>query len=74
MIGRPRDVVRQRLDELIERGYVEHCGNRYKMTMKLNVPNLQRHMQSNISIIQAAAKQLGSPATKRSSLSRVASR
>ena len=59
VIGRPREVVTQRLDELIERGYVEHCGNRYKMTAKLNVPNLQRHIRRNINIIQAAAKQLG---------------
>ena len=57
-IGRPRDVVTQLLDELIERGFVEHCGNRYKMSTKFNVSNLQRHMRSNISIIQAAAKRL----------------
>ena len=74
VIGRPRDVVMRRLNELLERGYVEHRGNRYEMTTKFNVPNLQRHMQSNISIIQAAAKQLGSRATKSSSLSRVAAR
>src|SRR5689334_5746149 len=48
VIGRPRDVVIHRLDELIERGYVERRGNRYKMTAKLNVPNLQRHMRTNI--------------------------
>src|SRR6186997_2508024 len=59
VIGRPRDIVTRRLDELIKRGYVEHRGNRYKMTTKLNVPNLQRHMRSNINIIQAAAKKLG---------------
>jgi len=59
VIGRPRDVVTQRLDELIERGYVEHRGNRYEITTKLNVPNLQRHMRSNINIIRAAAKRLG---------------
>jgi len=58
VIGRPRNVVTQRLDELIKRGYVEHRGNRYKMTAKINVPNFQRHVRSNISIIQAAAKQL----------------
>jgi len=74
VIGRPRDVVIQRLDELLERGYVEHCGNRYEMTAKFNVPNLQRHMRCNISIIQAAAKQLGGRTTKSSSLSRVAAR
>jgi DNA-binding IclR family transcriptional regulator len=74
VVGRPREVVMQRLDELLERGYVEHRGNRYEMTTKFNVLNLQRHMQSNISIIQAAAKQLGGRATKSSSLSRVASR
>src|SRR5689334_8607667 len=74
VIGRPRHMVMQRLDELIERGYVEHHGNRYTVTIKLNVSNLQRHMQSNISIIQAAAKQLSGRATKSSSLSRVASR
>jgi hypothetical protein len=58
VIGRPREVVMQRLDELRSRGYVEHHGNRYELTAKLNVPNLQRHMQTNISIVQAAAKQL----------------
>jgi hypothetical protein len=58
VIGRPIDVVTQRLDELIARGYVEHRANRYEMTAKLNVPNLQRQMRSNISIIKAAAKQL----------------
>jgi hypothetical protein len=29
------------------------------MTAKFNVPNLRRHMRSNISFIQTAAKQLG---------------
>ena len=64
-IGRPRAVVTQRLDELIERGYVEHSGNRYKMTAKFNVSNLQRHMRSNISIIQAAARRLDAAASER---------
>jgi DNA-binding IclR family transcriptional regulator len=59
VIGRPRDVVTQRLDELIARGYVERRGNRYAMTTKFNVPHLQRHMRSNISMIRAAAKKLG---------------
>ena len=59
VIGRPRDVVVQWLDELIKRGYVERTGNRYTMTAKFNVPNLHRHMRSNINMIQAAAKRLG---------------
>lgn len=59
VIGRPRDVVQQRLDELINRGYIERNGNRYKLTPKFNVPNLRRHMRSNITMIQAAAKRLG---------------
>lgn len=58
VIGRPRELVTQRLDELIARGYIEHRGNRYEMTEKLNVPNLRRHMRSNISMIKAAAKRL----------------
>ena len=58
VIGRPRDVVTQRLDELIERGYVVHRGNRYEVNTKLNVPHLQRHMRSSINIIKAAAKHL----------------
>src|SRR5262249_3246161 len=62
VIGRPRDDVLQWLDELIKRGYVERSGNRYKMTTKFNVPNLQRHMRSNINMIQAAAKRLGAHA------------
>jgi hypothetical protein len=56
--GRARDVVTQRLDGLIERGYVKRRGNRYIMTARFNVPNLQRHMRNNIRIIHAAAKQL----------------
>jgi hypothetical protein len=59
VIGRPRDAVSQQLDELIKRGYVERDGNRYRMTTKLNVPHLRRHMRSNINMIQAAAKRLG---------------
>jgi len=59
VIGRPRAVVSQRLDELIKRGYVERVANRYKLTPKFNVPNLQRHMRSNINMIQTAAKRLG---------------
>ena len=59
VIGRPRDVVSRRLDELIKRGYIERVANRYKMTTKFNVPNLRRHMRSNINMIQAAAKRLG---------------
>src|SRR5499427_10099759 len=59
VIGRPRNIVSQRLDELIKRGYVERSGNRYKMTTNFNVPHLQRHLRSNIKMIQAAAKQLG---------------
>jgi DNA-binding IclR family transcriptional regulator len=74
VIGRPRDVVMRWLDELLERGYVEHRSNRYKVTTKFNVRNLQRHMQTNISIIQAAAKQLGGRASKSPALSRVAAR
>lgn len=57
-IGRERDTVSQWLDVLIERGYVERRGNRYLMTEKFNVPNLQRHMRNNVRIIQTAAKQL----------------
>jgi len=59
VVGRRRDVVIRRLEELIERGYVERRGNRYAMTAKLNVPNLRRHIRSNISMIRTAAKQLG---------------
>ena len=59
VIGRPRDVVLQRLEELIKRGYVERSSNRYKMTTKINVPNLNRHMRSNIKMIEGAAKRLG---------------
>jgi hypothetical protein len=58
-IGRTPDAVKQRLDALIERGYVERRGNRYHMTQRFNVPNINRHIRSNIRIIQAAAKQLG---------------
>src|SRR5262249_57295590 len=36
VIGRPRDVVIHRLDELIHPGYAERRRNRYMMTTKFN--------------------------------------
>ena len=58
VLGRPRDVVTQRLDRVDRTRLRRATRQPVSIDRQFNVPNLQRHMRSNINIIQAAAKQL----------------
>jgi CRP-like cAMP-binding protein len=41
----PRVAVLRRLQELVKHGYVERVGNAYRVTDKVNIPDLQNKMQ-----------------------------
>ena len=41
----PRVSVVRRLEELIKHGYVERVGNAYRVTDKVNIPELQKKLQ-----------------------------
>jgi DNA-binding MarR family transcriptional regulator len=53
----PRTVVNRRLQEMIKRGYVERIGNAYRVTDKVNIPDLQSKLERRIDlVIETAAK------------------
>jgi DNA-binding MarR family transcriptional regulator len=53
----PRTVVNRRLQEMIKRGYVERIGNAYRVTDKVNIPDLQGKLERRIDlVIETAAK------------------
>jgi DNA-binding MarR family transcriptional regulator len=54
----PRTTVLRRLNDMEKLGYVEHVGNAYRMTDKVNIPDLKQKLQKRIDMILAAAKQL----------------
>jgi hypothetical protein len=37
----------RRLEELIKHGYVERVGNAYRVTDKVNIPDLQKNAAAN---------------------------
>ena len=54
----PRISVVRRLDELIKHGYVERVGNAYRVTDKVNIPDLQKKLQRRIDMVAETAKRL----------------
>lgn len=54
----PRVTVLRRLQDLVKQGYVERVGNAYRVTDKVNIPDLQRRLQRRIDIIMDTAKKL----------------
>jgi DNA-binding MarR family transcriptional regulator len=54
----PRVSVVRRLEELIKRGYVERVGNAYRVTDKVNIPDLQKKLQRRIKMVAETAKRL----------------
>ena len=54
----PRVSVVRRLDELIKHGYVERVGNAYRVTDKVNIPDLQKKLQRRIDMVTETAKRL----------------
>jgi DNA-binding MarR family transcriptional regulator len=54
----PRAAVLRRLQELVKHGYVERIGNAYRITDKVNIPDLQNKLQRRINMVMETAKTL----------------
>ena len=54
----PRVAVLRRLQELVKHGYVERVGNAYRVTDKVNIPELQGKLQRRIDMVTETAKRL----------------
>jgi DNA-binding IclR family transcriptional regulator len=54
----PRISVVRRLEEMIKRGYVERVGNAYRVTDKVNIPELHSKLQRRIDMVTETAKRL----------------
>lgn len=54
----PRVTVLRRLQEMVKHGYVERVGNAYRVTDKVNIPDLQEKLQRRIDMIIGTAKEL----------------
>lgn len=54
----PRAAVLRRLQELVKHGYVERVGNAYRITDKVNIPDLQNKLQRRINMVIETAKKL----------------
>jgi DNA-binding HxlR family transcriptional regulator len=54
----PKTVVNRRLQEMMKHGYVERVGNAYRMTDKVNIPDLQEKLQHRIDMILQTASEL----------------
>ncbi|QPF88953.1 helix-turn-helix domain-containing protein [Bradyrhizobium commune] len=54
----PRATVLRRLEDMIKQGYVERIGNAYRVTDKVNIPDLQQRLQQRIDMILATARAL----------------
>jgi DNA-binding MarR family transcriptional regulator len=54
----PRPTVLRRLNDMVKLGYVEHVGNAYRMTDKVNIPDLRQKLQQRIEMILATAREL----------------
>lgn len=54
----PRQIVLRRLEELVKRGFVERVGNAYRVTDKVNIPELDERLQQRIAMIAETAQRL----------------
>jgi DNA-binding MarR family transcriptional regulator len=54
----PRAIVLRRLQELVKNSYVERVGNAYRVTDKVNIPDLQNKLQRRIDMVTETAKRL----------------
>ena len=54
----PRVAVLRRLQEMVKHGYVERVGNAYRVTDKVNIPDLQEKLQRRIDMVTETAKRL----------------
>ena len=54
----PRVTVLRRLQEMVKHGYVERVGNAYRVTDKVNIPDLKDKLQRRIDMVIETAKKL----------------
>jgi len=54
----PRTTVIRRLQDMVKQGYVERVGNAYRITDKVNIPQLQDKLQRRIDLILETAREL----------------
>jgi DNA-binding IclR family transcriptional regulator len=54
----PKTTVNRRLQEMMKYGYVERVGNAYRVTDKVNIPDLQNRLQHRIDMILETANEL----------------
>jgi DNA-binding IclR family transcriptional regulator len=54
----PRVTVLRRLQDMVKQGYVERVGNAYRVTDKVNIPDLQEKLQRRIDMVLETAKEL----------------
>src|SRR5215468_1427080 len=54
----PRATVLRRLQELVKDCYVERVGNAYRVTDKVNIPDLRNKLQRRIDMVTETAKRL----------------
>jgi len=54
----PKTVVNRSLQEMMKHGYIERVGNAYRMTDKVNIPDLQEKLQHRIDMILQTASEL----------------
>jgi DNA-binding MarR family transcriptional regulator len=54
----PRAAVLRRLQDLVKNGYVERVGNAYRVTDKVNIPDLQNKLQRRIDMVTETARKL----------------
>jgi DNA-binding MarR family transcriptional regulator len=65
----PRVTVLRRLQEMVKHGYVERVGNAYRVTDKVNIPDLKNKLQRRIDMVIETAKKLSELDTGTSSTS-----
>jgi DNA-binding MarR family transcriptional regulator len=54
----PRAIVLRRLQEMVKQGYVERVGNAYRVTDKVNIPDLSKKITRRIDMIIETAREL----------------
>src|SRR3984885_14781864 len=54
----PKATVNRRLQEMMKHGYIERIGNAYRVTDKVNIPDLQGKLQRRIDMILQTANEL----------------
>ena len=54
----PRAAVLRRLQDLVKDGFVERVGNAYRVTDKVNIPDLQNKLRRRIRMITETAQKL----------------